>query len=159
MHTTQDLGAIVRDYIKWDDSPGSAPAAVEAVLRAYQIAATPPHGPTFVVLDAAWQEAPLDDPPALPELTRFAPPDPPVPSTADTARVADLLRSAKHPVMLVGRVSRLERDWAERVALAEAVNARVVTNLRAGAVFPTEHASSSATARSRSGSPRCTRPT
>ncbi len=139
VHTTQDLGAIVRDYTKWDDSPASAGAALEAVTRAYQIAATPPYGPTFVVLDAAWQEAALETPPEMPELARFAPPDPPVPSAADVARVADLLRRATKPVLLVGRVSRSERGWAERVALAEALGARVVTNLRAGAVFPTEH--------------------
>ena len=140
IHTTQDLGSIVRDYTKWDDSPGSAGAAIESVLRAYQIASTPPHGPTFVVCDAAWQEAPLDAPVALPELARFAPPDPPVPSAADVERVANFLRAARHPVLLIGRVSRSADGWAERVAIAESVGARVVTNLRAGAVFPTEHA-------------------
>ena len=39
VHTVQDLGALVRDYTKWDDQPTSLPAALESILRAYQQAA------------------------------------------------------------------------------------------------------------------------
>ena len=34
IHTTQDMGALVRNYTKWDDTPHSPGAAVESVLRA-----------------------------------------------------------------------------------------------------------------------------
>src|SRR4026209_2533135 len=34
IHTARDQGAIVRGYTKWDDQPGSAEAAREAVARA-----------------------------------------------------------------------------------------------------------------------------
>ena len=46
IHTSRDLGALVRGYTKWDDLPGSVPAALEAILRAYRIAMTLPQGPS-----------------------------------------------------------------------------------------------------------------
>ena len=33
IHTSQDQGAIVRNYVKWDDQPASVAAARESVLR------------------------------------------------------------------------------------------------------------------------------
>jgi thiamine pyrophosphate-dependent acetolactate synthase large subunit-like protein len=41
--------------------------------------------------------------------------------------------------MLVGRVSRSEAGWNDRVSLAEAINAKVITDLKLGAGFPTDH--------------------
>lgn len=139
LHTAQDQAAIVRPYVKWDDQPGSPGAALESVVRAYQLACTLPHAPTYVTLDVGVQEAALPEALALPDLKRFAPPAPPSPSPADAARVLALLRGAKRPVLLLGRVARTERAWSDRVALAEAFGLRVVTDLRAGATFPTEH--------------------
>jgi len=55
-------------------------------------------------------------------------------------KAAELLRNAKHPVMLAGRVSRDLDAWNARVALAERLNARVVTDMKVGAAFPTDHA-------------------
>ena len=60
VHTSQDQASIIRPYIKWDDQPASAEAAVEAVLRADQIARTSPYGPVYVCLDAEMQESALD---------------------------------------------------------------------------------------------------
>src|SRR5512143_1387379 len=59
IHTASDQGALVRDFTKWDNQPASIPAACEALLRALQLAQTPPCGPTYVNFDAALQEAPL----------------------------------------------------------------------------------------------------
>ena len=59
IHTASDQGALVRDYPKWDNQPGSIPAAIEALLRASQIAQTAPRGPVYVNLDAALQEVRL----------------------------------------------------------------------------------------------------
>ncbi len=58
IHTSRDLGALVRGYTKWDDQPGSVSAALEAMLRAYRIATTPPQGPVYVSFDAALQRLP-----------------------------------------------------------------------------------------------------
>ena len=50
-----------------------------------------------------------------------------------------MLEIAKQPVILAGRVSRSEEAWNARVALAEALNARVITDMKIGASFPTDH--------------------
>ena len=42
-------------------------------------------------------------------------------------------------VMLIGRTSRDRDAWNERVQLAEAIGARVITDLKVGASFPTDH--------------------
>jgi thiamine pyrophosphate-dependent acetolactate synthase large subunit-like protein len=139
IHTARDQGAIVRGYVKWDDQPASPAAAREALLRAGWIAQTPPMGPVYVNLDAGLQEAPLEAP--LPEIdaARFMPPAPVAPPPALIEQAASALRAAKRPVILAGRGSRSLAAWDARVALAEAVGARVVTDLKLAAAFPTDH--------------------
>jgi thiamine pyrophosphate-dependent acetolactate synthase large subunit-like protein len=110
IHTARDLGALVRGYTKWDDQPGSVAATLEALVRAYQIAVTPPQAPVYVCLDASLQEQVVDAPIPLPPLDRFR-----LPSAA-----------------------RIE-DWQRRVELAERLDARVLTDLKTGAMFPTTH--------------------
>lgn len=139
IHTCSDQGALVRDYTKWDNQPASVPAACEALLRAALIARTAPCGPTYVNLDAALQEQALTAHPMPPDAARFAPPKPVVPSAEQLAEVARLFAAARRPVVLAGRGSRSEAAWAERIALAEALRARVITDLKGAAVFPTEH--------------------
>lgn len=139
LHTSADQAALVRPFIKWDAQPASVPAAQEALLRAWRIADTAPRGPTYVCFDAALQEALLPDRPALPDVTRYAPPASPVPAAGDVARAAQWLQAARAPVILAGRVSRRIEDWNDRVALAERLGARVITDLKLGAAFPTRH--------------------
>ena len=96
--------------------------------------------PVYVNLDAEMQEAPLAVPlPAL-DLARFAPARPASLSDGDAAEAVRLLRRAKRAVMLVGRSSRNLDDWNARVDLAERLGLRVVTDLKVGAGFPTDHA-------------------
>src|SRR6516164_400572 len=45
MHSGNDLGALVRDYTKWDDQPYSLGAFAESAVRAYTLATAPPRGP------------------------------------------------------------------------------------------------------------------
>jgi len=42
-------------------------------------------------------------------------------------------------VILAGRVSRSKSSWKQRVALAEKIHARVFTDIKVGAAFPTDH--------------------
>jgi thiamine pyrophosphate-dependent acetolactate synthase large subunit-like protein len=139
IHTASDQGALVRDYTKWDNQPASVPAAYEALLRAVQMADTAPRGPTYINLDAALQEAKVGALPPLPEVSRFRPPDPVLPGSEAVKQAAQLLSNAKNPAILAGRVSRDERAWKERVALAEKLQAKVFTDIKAPAAFPTDH--------------------
>ncbi|MGC2518127.1 MAG: thiamine pyrophosphate-dependent enzyme [Burkholderiales bacterium] len=139
IHTASDQGALVRDYTKWDNQPASVPAAYEAILRAAQIAQTAPRGPTYINLDAALQEAKIGALPPLPDVTRFRAPDAVMPAPPLVDAAAKLLSAAKHPVVLAGRVSRSDAGWEQRVALAEKLQARVLTDIKNGAAFPTDH--------------------
>jgi thiamine pyrophosphate-dependent acetolactate synthase large subunit-like protein len=139
VHTAQDQGALLRNYTKWDDQPTSAPALCESFLRAFQIACTAPKGPTYVCLDAGLQETRLDGPFELPDPARFGPGPAPAPSQDTLDEMARLLAGARRPLILVGRVSRKADDWDRRIRLAEALGAKVISELRAGAGFPTEH--------------------
>jgi thiamine pyrophosphate-dependent acetolactate synthase large subunit-like protein len=139
IHTASDQGALVRGYTKWDNQPGSVPAAYDALLRAAQMATTAPCGPTYVNLDAALQESKLGDLPPLPDPSRFRAPEAPRPSPDLIARAAALLSGASAPVILVGRGQRTLESWRARVGLAEKLGARVITDLKVGASFPTRH--------------------
>ena len=139
IHTASDQGALVRDYTKWDNQPASVPAAYEAILRAAQIANTAPRGPTYVNLDAGLQEAKIGALPPLPDAERYRAPDPVLPAAHLVEAAAKLVAGAKHPVILAGRVSRSESCWKQRVALAEKIHARVFTDIKVGAAFPTDH--------------------
>ena len=44
LHSAQDLGALVRDFTKWDDEPLSLGHFAETAVRGYNIAMTPPGG-------------------------------------------------------------------------------------------------------------------
>jgi thiamine pyrophosphate-dependent acetolactate synthase large subunit-like protein len=140
LHTVQDQGALVRHFVKWDAQPASIDAAFEALLRADILMRAAPRAPVYVNLDAALQEMRLPEMPAVPDPARFHGPSPSAPSAAAVAEAASLLRAAKRPVMLAGRVSRDPAAWARRVALAEALGAGVLTTGNLGAAFPTDHA-------------------
>jgi thiamine pyrophosphate-dependent acetolactate synthase large subunit-like protein len=139
IHTARDQGALVRGYTKWDDQPASPAAAREAVLRAAWIANTAPCGPTYVNLDAGMQEAKLAEPVPAIETQRFMPPVESAPAAGLIEKAAVLLRNATQPLILAGRQSRDPDAWNARVALAERLNARVVTDIKVGAAFSTDH--------------------
>src|SRR5205823_541103 len=100
---------------------------------------TAPRGPVYVNLDAEMQEAKLPEPLAPMQVARFMPPASPTASVELIENAAAILRAAKHPVMLMGRVSRSVEAWNERVALAETLNAKVISDLKIGCGFPTDH--------------------
>src|SRR5262245_48974852 len=139
IHTCTDQAALIRHFIKWDNQPASLPAAAEAMLRAAQIASTAPCGPTYIVFDSALQEAKMQAKPPLPDVARFAPSEPLHPSPDAMRAAARLLTGAKRPLLLPGRLGRSEQAWNDRVALAELTGARVLTDLKTAATFPTDH--------------------
>ena len=139
IHTSKDQASMIRPYIKWDDEPRSVAAAVESLMRAHQIAATPPYGPTYVCLDTGLQERKLATDVIFPDPARHAPGVPPAPAAEAVEEAARLLVDAKKPLILMGRVSRRMEDWYARIQLAESLGAAVLTDLKTGAAFPTQH--------------------
>jgi len=139
IHTVRDQGALIRNYTKWDDQPVSIGAAQEAILRANMIAQTAPHGPVYINLNLELQEDEIAALPPPPAIARFVPPAPPEPAGPIVRRAAELLVGARQPLILAGRGSRDPEAWQRRVALAEAIGARVMTDRKSGATFPTDH--------------------
>jgi thiamine pyrophosphate-dependent acetolactate synthase large subunit-like protein len=139
IHTARDQGSLVREYTKWDDQPASPAAAREAILRGTWISNTAPQGPVYINFDAELQEMKVSDP--LPEINidRYMPPVDTAAPTELIRKAAAMLKDAKQVLILAGRASRSVDAWNARVALAEALNARVVTDLKIGASFPTDH--------------------
>jgi len=139
IHTSRDQASMVRHYVKWDDQPGSVGAARESILRAGWIANTAPKGPTYVVLDVELQEKSQSEPLPPIDPKRYMPP---MAHGVDAGRVTaalEALRAAKNPLIMMGRVSRSEKSWAARIELAEKLGARVITDTKVGAAFPTDH--------------------
>ena len=139
IHTARDQGALVREYTKWDDQPASPGAAREAILRGTWIANTSPQGPVYINFDAELQEAKVAEPLPPIEVTRYMPPVATAAPAELVREAAVILKSARQVLLLAGRSSRSTEAWDSRVALAEALNARVVTDLKIGASFPSDH--------------------
>ena len=138
-HTFRDQGALVRHFVKWDEQPTTPRAQIDSILRAFQASNTAPCGPSYVILDRRLQEDALQGDIALPDIARYKPKAPAAPSKEALDSAVAMLSAAKKIVMLIGRVSLDRGQWDQRVALAERLKARVVTDLRMGASFPTEH--------------------
>jgi thiamine pyrophosphate-dependent acetolactate synthase large subunit-like protein len=139
IHTMRDQGALIRNFVKWDDQPSSAEGLVESLCRANMLTRAAPPAPVYICLDAGLQEAKLAKEPEWPDLARFAPPAPPRPDKRALEKAVALLNDAARPVILAGRGSRAESAWNARVALAERLGALVMTDLKSGAMFPTDH--------------------
>lgn len=123
-HSAQDMGALVRDFVKFDDEATTLERFAESAMRAYRIAMTPPMGPTLLVVDAALQEMPIADLSSLriPALTIPAPPQ----GDANAVKeAAALLVSAERPLILAHKVARTPRGWDLLVELAETLQAPV----------------------------------
>ncbi|MCO5072917.1 MAG: thiamine pyrophosphate-binding protein [Rhizobiaceae bacterium] len=139
IHSTRDQASMVRSYVKWDDQPTSLIAAEESFLRGMQMSMTAPKGPVYINLDSDIQEAELTQDRPLPNLSRFKPFADARPADEVLAAASDLLRNAKKPAILMGRVTRDQKEWDNRVRLAEQLDAMVATDLKVGAAFPTAH--------------------
>ena len=142
IHTSQDQGALVRDFVKWDDQPGGIDAARHALVEGIARAGTAPRGPVYVNIDAALQERALTEPLPPIDVARRGAPRAAAPAPDLVAEAAALLGGGERVVILMGRMSRDAGDWGRRVALAEGLGARVITDFKTGATFPSGHPAS-----------------
>ena len=139
VHTSKDQGALIRSYVKWDDQPASAEAAVESILRADQITRSLPSAPVYVCLDAHMQEGKLEREVHVPPVSRYRPAPMASASERQIADIDRALRAAKNPLILAGRVSRDMKAWQARIAFAEHYGAHVLSSLNNAPAFPVTH--------------------
>ena len=138
-HSVQDAAAMVRDFIKWDDQPISLPHFAESAMRAYKIAMTPPMMPVLLVIDGGLQEDPVSPEVSsrlrIPRLTVATPPQGDSGAVSEAAR---LLVNAQNPVIVADRAARTPAGITHLIALAEALQAPVVS--QGGRMnFPSRH--------------------
>ena len=136
-HSVQDAAAMVRDYVKWDDTPISLQHYAESSMRAYKVAMTPPYGPVIIVADTELQERSIPEGVMLriPKLTMVAPPQG---DAGAVNEVAKLLVAAESPVLIADRAARTQAGVGYLVELAELLQAPVI-NQWARMNFPTHH--------------------
>src|SRR5262245_32847748 len=119
-HAVQDAAAMVRDYIKWDDTPVSLGHFAESAVRAYKIAMTPPHGPVVLVADAVLQEEPLSDADRRRlRVPKLSPASAPAADSGSVTELARMLVAAGDPMIIAGRVARTPEGLTRLVELAE----------------------------------------
>jgi acetolactate synthase I/II/III large subunit len=136
-HTAQDLGAMVRDFTKWDDMPLSLQQYAESFVRAYTLSVTPPMEPVLIVADGDLQERPIEDARDI-VVPNLRPVALPAASPGALAAATGLLSEAKSPVIVVDRAIRTAAGMNALVELAQTLNAPVV-DLLARMNFPTNH--------------------
>src|SRR3984957_7143470 len=135
LHSAQDLGALVRDFTKWDDEPLSLGHFAESAVRAYNIAMTPPGGPVLIVCNAEIQGDPIQGTaPRIPKLTLTTPPSGDI---AAVQQAAKLLINAERPQIIAQRMARTPEGMTLRGELAELLQAPVNSQERIN--FPTRH--------------------
>ena len=137
VHSVQDAGAMVRDFVKWDDLPASLTHFGESAVRAYNIAMTPPMAPVLLVLDSEMQDGPI--PPseklAVPKLPRMAPL---IGDPGAIQEAAQLLVDAGNPVLVADRLARSQAGIDRLVELADILQCAVI-DLGGRMNFPSRH--------------------
>lgn len=136
-HSVQDSNAILRDFVKWDDSPVSLAHFAESAVRAYKVAMTPPMMPVVIVADGDLQENPLPKGGAL-RIPKLTIPAPPQGDSGAVAQAARLLVSAANPVIVADRLARTSTGMKLLVELSETLQAAVID--QGGRMnFPSRH--------------------
>src|SRR5690606_21566810 len=123
-HSAQAMGALVRDYVKFDDEATTLERFADAAMRAYVVGRTPPMGPTLLVVDSGLQEMPRPEGVDLrvPKLAMTAPPQGDANAVREAAR---WLVEAERPLIRLQKLARTERGWDLGIELAELLQAPV----------------------------------
>ncbi len=139
IHTARDQGAIVRGYVKWDDQPASPEAAREVDLPGVLARERAAAGAGLCRPRCGNAGSGTEDAIASGRCRPLGPARRcrSIPDAIATA--AAMLDAGRSVVILAGRASRRTAPWAARVELAERLDARVITDLKIGAAFPTDH--------------------
>jgi acetolactate synthase I/II/III large subunit len=136
-HSVQDAPSMVRDYVKWDDTPVTLSHFAESAVRAYKIAMTPPYEPVVIVADGVLQEELATEKDLrVPKLSMSSPPQGDSGAVMDAAK---MLVAAENPVIVAGRLARTPHGIDLLVELAELLQARV-HDQRLRMNFPSRHA-------------------
>lgn len=135
-HSAQDMGALVREYVKWDAHSNDIHKFGRHALHAYKQALMPPRGPVLLTLNHHLQERPLPESerPPVPKLTLAAPPQGDGNAVREAAR---WLVQAERPLITTERCARTPEGINMLVELAELLQVPVTGGERID--FPWTH--------------------
>lgn len=138
LHTAELPGHLVRDYVKWHHDVRTPQSVPETLLRAYQIATTPPQGPVLLSYDVDLQRGSLNGSVEMPALDRYTPPRPLAVDRQGLQQLAEWLLEATRAVLVTEFLGRVPSAVDELQQLAEVAGIAVVDLL--GAMnFPSRH--------------------
>jgi len=123
-HSAQDMGLLVRSFVKFDDEATTLERFAESAMRAYKIAMTPPMGPVVLTVAAELQESIVTNEPRIPELVMPAPPQG---ETAAVREAARLLVASENPLIQIAKLGRTPKAWDLLIELSETLQAPVDT--------------------------------
>jgi thiamine pyrophosphate-dependent acetolactate synthase large subunit-like protein len=123
-HSAQDMGLLVRSFVKFDDEATNLERFAEAAMRAYKIAMTPPMGPVVLTVAAELQESIVTNEPRIPELVVPAPPQGEAAAVREAAR---MLVASENPLIQIAKLGRTPKAWDLLIELAETLQAPVDT--------------------------------
>ena len=137
VHSSQDDVAMVRDFVKWDDKPGSLQHFAESAVRAYKIATTPPMAPVILCVDTEMQEGPIPEGEKL-TIPKLPATSLPQGDSGAVAELAKMLVAAENPVLVAETYGRTQNAVDRLVELAELLQCGVI-DISARMNFPTRH--------------------
>jgi acetolactate synthase-1/2/3 large subunit len=135
-HQSVDLVSMFAPVTKWSALVATPGAVPEMVRKAFKLAQTERPGAVYLAVpeDVEEADAPAD---AIP--LRVNVPRPDDPSAAQVARAAEILRSARNPVLLAGHgAARTHASDAVR-RFAETLGMPVATTFHGKGVMPDDH--------------------
>ncbi|MGH9204332.1 MAG: thiamine pyrophosphate-binding protein, partial [Vicinamibacterales bacterium] len=137
-HSAQDMGSLVRDFVKYDDEATTLERFAESAMRGYRIAMTPPMGPVLLTVSAELQESFVERGKVrIPELVIPAPPQGDANAVREAAR---LLVNAQTPLIQIAKMGRTPKAWDLLIELAETLRAPVdVLGYSSWQKFPSWH--------------------
>jgi thiamine pyrophosphate-dependent acetolactate synthase large subunit-like protein len=136
-HSAQDMGLLVRSFVKYDDEATTLERFAESAMRAYKIAMTPPMGPVVLTVGAELQESIVTSEPRIPELVLPAPPQGEAAAVREAAR---MLVAAESPLIQIAKLGRTPKAWDLLIELAETLQAPVdVMGYSSWQKFPSWH--------------------
>jgi thiamine pyrophosphate-dependent acetolactate synthase large subunit-like protein len=127
------------EFLLSDLQPRSAADARFAMVGALRTAEAVPKGPVRVSLPQDLQRSNFVEPEVRRNLQRYRAQVNNGATRKDVAELAAILLEAERPLILAGNVSRSIAGWQNRIILAEILGARVCTDSRSAAAFPTDH--------------------
>ena len=138
VHTALVQGNMVRDFVKWDDQPGSVAAVPDSFIRAYRLATTDPMGPVYICYDGDVQEVKLNGKIPSYSLDRYPAPLPMQAPEEGFEKTIRWLLEASTPVIIADCVGRREAGFQALTELAELLGIPVLD--RYGRFnFPMDH--------------------